>query len=105
MESLHTLMRMMGIQINNPISVLDQNTSKTFLAQSSSEVKYELFMRATALEDIKNFHDDIHARIKQIELDVKQKKQVSSKCFQTQFPVVGPSCATSLVVGSKTGCF
>lgn len=44
----------MNIQIDNPISILNQDVSKTFLVSSKSEEKYELFMKATRLDVIGN---------------------------------------------------
>lgn len=44
----------MNIQIDNPISVLNQDVSRTFLVTSKPEEKYNLFMKATLLEVIEN---------------------------------------------------
>lgn len=47
---------MMNIQIDNPISVLNQDVSRTFLVSSKPDEKYNLFMRATLLDSIeKNY--------------------------------------------------
>lgn len=37
-------------QVNNPVSVLNQDQSKTFIANSTDVNKYLLFYRATQLE-------------------------------------------------------
>lgn len=44
----------MNIQIDNPISVLNQDVSRTFLVSSKADEKYNLFMKATLLESINN---------------------------------------------------
>lgn len=44
----------MNIQIDNPISVLNQDVSRTFLVTSKPDKKYNLFMKATLLDTIKN---------------------------------------------------
>ncbi|XP_043494433.1 structural maintenance of chromosomes protein 6 [Polistes fuscatus] len=51
---LENLLYSMNIQIDNPISILNQDVSKTFLVSSKSEEKYELFMKATRLDVIGN---------------------------------------------------
>ena len=40
------------IQVDNPVAILNQEISKTFLAQSSPRMKYELFYRGTQLKQI-----------------------------------------------------
>ncbi|KAI4490402.1 hypothetical protein M0802_010673 [Mischocyttarus mexicanus] len=49
---LENILYAMNIQIDNPISILNQDVSKTFLVSSKSEEKYELFMKATRLDVI-----------------------------------------------------
>lgn len=44
----------MNIQIDNPISVLNQDVSRTFLVMSKPEEKYNLFMKATLLDVIES---------------------------------------------------
>jgi DNA polymerase III gamma/tau subunit len=45
---------MMNIQIDNPISILNQDVSRTFLVTSKPSEKYNLFMKATFLDTIEN---------------------------------------------------
>lgn len=52
---------MMNIQIDNPISVLNQDVSRTFLVSSKPDEKYNLFMRATLLDFIeKNYKEALY---------------------------------------------
>ncbi|XP_076163825.1 structural maintenance of chromosomes 6 isoform X2 [Ptiloglossa arizonensis] len=51
-NELDNILRAMNIQIDNPISILNQDISRTFLVSSSQEEKYELFMKATLLDVI-----------------------------------------------------
>lgn len=44
----------MNVQIDNPISVLNQDVSRTFLVSSKANEKYNMFMKATLLDVIKN---------------------------------------------------
>ena len=51
-NELNNILRAMNIQIDNPISILNQDISRTFLVSSKPEEKYELFMKATLLDII-----------------------------------------------------
>ena len=42
----------MNIQVNNPISVLNQDVSRSLLVLADSKDKYKLFMKATRLDEI-----------------------------------------------------
>ncbi|OAD58463.1 Structural maintenance of chromosomes protein 6 [Eufriesea mexicana] len=53
-DELTNILRAMNIQIDNPISILNQDISRTFLVSSKPEEKYELFMKATLLDVIGN---------------------------------------------------
>ncbi|XP_053975498.1 structural maintenance of chromosomes protein 6 [Hylaeus volcanicus] len=53
-SELDNILRTMNIQIDNPISILNQDISRTFLISSKPEEKYELFMKATLLDVIGN---------------------------------------------------
>lgn len=53
-NELDNILRAMNIQIDNPISILNQDISRTFLVSSKAEEKYELFMKATLLDVIGN---------------------------------------------------
>lgn len=53
-NELDNILRAMNIQIDNPICILNQDISRTFLVSSKPEEKYELFMKATLLDKIGN---------------------------------------------------
>lgn len=53
-EELDNIMTTMNIQIDNPISVLNQDVSRTFLVNSKADEKYNLFMKATLLDTIED---------------------------------------------------
>ncbi|XP_014472533.1 PREDICTED: structural maintenance of chromosomes protein 6 isoform X2 [Dinoponera quadriceps] len=53
-DELENIVTSMNIQIDNPISVLNQDVSRTFLINSKPEEKYNLFMKATLLDMIEN---------------------------------------------------
>lgn len=51
-QELHELLEHFSILINNPICILNQEVSKTFLHSKRPEDKFQLFMKATNLEQI-----------------------------------------------------
>ncbi|XP_012142309.2 structural maintenance of chromosomes 6 isoform X1 [Megachile rotundata] len=53
-NELDNILQAMNIQIDNPIAILNQDISRTFLVSSKPEEKYELFMKATLLDKIGN---------------------------------------------------
>ncbi|XP_071651386.1 structural maintenance of chromosomes protein 6-like isoform X2 [Temnothorax longispinosus] len=53
-DELDSIITTMNIQIDNPISVLNRNVSRTFLVTSKPDEKYNLFMKATFLDAIEN---------------------------------------------------
>ncbi|XP_025269792.1 structural maintenance of chromosomes protein 6 isoform X2 [Camponotus floridanus] len=57
-DELDNIIETMNIQIDNPISVLNQDVSRTFLVSSKADEKYNLFMKATLLDTIKNNYEE-----------------------------------------------
>ncbi|XP_054162859.1 structural maintenance of chromosomes protein 6-like, partial [Oppia nitens] len=53
-DALNDIIRYFNIQVDNPICVLNQEVSRNFLNTKNSRDKYQFFMRATLLEDMKN---------------------------------------------------
>ncbi|KAG7209626.1 hypothetical protein KM043_011277 [Ampulex compressa] len=53
-NELDNILHTMNIQIDNPVSILNQDISRTFLTSSKPEEKYNLFMKATLLDVIGN---------------------------------------------------
>lgn len=51
-EELCNVLDHCGIQVDNPVSLLNQDTSRHFLQKSTPMDKYKLFMKATLLEQI-----------------------------------------------------
>lgn len=81
-SDLDEMLRAMNIQIDNPICILNQDISRTFLVSSKPEEKYELFMKATLLDVIgKNY--------KEAELicqeEYEKLKQYNEVCFYNIF--------------------
>ncbi|XP_017879054.1 structural maintenance of chromosomes protein 6 [Ceratina calcarata] len=61
-NELNNILRALNIQIDNPISILNQDISRTFLVSSKPEEKYELFMRATLLDVIGTNYETAQSR-------------------------------------------
>ncbi|XP_039529137.1 structural maintenance of chromosomes protein 6 isoform X2 [Pimephales promelas] len=59
-EELTAILDHFGIQVDNPVSVLNQEMSKQFLHSKSEADKYKFFMKATLLEQMKR--DYIHIK-------------------------------------------
>lgn len=49
---VHDICLSFNIQIDNPICILNQDTSRNFLSTSDCKQKFILFMRATRLEEL-----------------------------------------------------
>ena len=67
-QELDDMLEHFGILINNPICILNQEISKTFLHSKRPEDKYDLFMKATTLEQIEqDYHEatDVHGKWKE----------------------------------------
>lgn len=75
MEDLKHLTLGLGIQVDNPISVLDQNTARHFLNQSKPSAKFELFMRATNLETLQQMYLKIAGYVSNITHEINKKER------------------------------
>ena len=76
MEDLRAMTLGLGIQVDNPISVLDQNTARHFLNQSKPTAKFDLFMRATNLENLKKLYVEISLYASKINQEIGRKERV-----------------------------
>jgi chromosome segregation ATPase len=64
-DELNDILEQFNIQVDNPCNVLMQDASKLFLAGNKPEKKYELFLKATQLEQM---HNDLEETGKNISL-------------------------------------
>ncbi len=53
-EDLRQMMEHFGIVVDNPMAFLSQDTARSFLADTTDEMKYEYFMRGSHLQDSHN---------------------------------------------------
>ncbi|ROL42817.1 Structural maintenance of chromosomes protein 6 [Anabarilius grahami] len=77
-EELTAILDHFGIQVDNPVSVLNQEMSKQFLHSKSEADKYKFFMKATLLEQMKR--DYIH--IKQTKALTRDQVERQEECLK-----------------------
>ncbi|KAK2167667.1 hypothetical protein LSH36_25g01011 [Paralvinella palmiformis] len=74
-EELCHILEHFNIQVENPIVILNQETSRNFLHSKSPQDKYKFFLKATQLEQMKRDYSCANES-KEIALEIlKQKKQ------------------------------
>lgn len=83
-NELANILQAMNIQIDNPISILNQDISRTFLVSSKPEEKYELFMKATLLNVIGNNYREAELTCEQ---EYEKLKQYNKVCFHYVFEI------------------
>ncbi|XP_012944778.1 structural maintenance of chromosomes protein 6 [Aplysia californica] len=77
-DKSHELARItdhLNIQVDNPVSILNQDTSRNFLNSKSATDKFKFFMKATQLEQMSSDYDQVRRKkegAKQIILDKEQ---------------------------------
>lgn len=62
--------------MDNPVSLLNQDTSRTFLQKSTPGDKYKLFMKATRLEQIAMDYEQAGHNQKMMGMSIKKKEEV-----------------------------
>ncbi|KAL0969802.1 hypothetical protein UPYG_G00232480 [Umbra pygmaea] len=77
-EELTTILDHFNIQVDNPVSILNQEMSKQFLHSKSEADKYKFFMKATLLEQMKR--DYIH--IKQTKALTREQVEQQEECLK-----------------------
>ncbi|RXN29322.1 structural maintenance of chromosomes 6-like protein [Labeo rohita] len=77
-EELTAILDHFGIQVDNPVSILNQEMSKQFLHSKSEADKYKFFMKATLLEQMKR--DYIH--IKQTKAVTREQVERQEECLK-----------------------
>ncbi|XP_034163931.2 structural maintenance of chromosomes protein 6 isoform X2 [Pangasianodon hypophthalmus] len=77
-EELTAILDHFNIQVDNPVSILNQEMSKQFLHSKSEADKYKFFMKATLLEQMKR--DYIH--IKQTKALTRDQVERQEECLR-----------------------
>ncbi|RUS90138.1 hypothetical protein EGW08_002105 [Elysia chlorotica] len=68
-----------NIQVDNPVSILNQDTSRNFLNSKSAGDKFKFFMRATQLEQMSQDYGEVHRHMQCTWQDIDCKKQTLCK--------------------------
>lgn len=76
-ETIDTILDHCCIQIDNPVSLLNQDTSRNFLHNSKPSAKYKLFMKATHLEQIAIDYEHSREEQKLMETTIEHIRAVS----------------------------
>eukprot|EP00731_Ephydatia_muelleri_P016543 Em0009g967a len=74
-EELQHILDHLNIQIDNPVSLLSQETSRNFLHSSDPKNKYKLFMKATQLEKICQDYEATRDNLDEMKRGIERKKQ------------------------------
>ena len=74
-EELDAILEQFNIQVDNPCNVLMQDASKLFLAGNKPEKKYELFLKATQLEQLKEDLEQTGNNLKMSEASLESKQE------------------------------
>lgn len=77
-EELTAILDHFNIQVDNPVSILNQEMSKQFLHSKSESDKYKFFMKATLLEQMKR--DYIH--IKHTKAVTREQVERQEECLK-----------------------
>ncbi|KAL1512549.1 hypothetical protein ABEB36_002130 [Hypothenemus hampei] len=73
----------LNIQVDNPVCLLTQDTSRNFLSNNDPKAKFSLFMRATKLETLENVFKEINFNKNECSKLLDDKKKVF-KGLQTE---------------------
>ncbi|XP_060918880.1 structural maintenance of chromosomes protein 6 isoform X1 [Labrus mixtus] len=77
-EELTAILDHFNIQVDNPVSILNQEMSKQFLHTKSESDKYKFFMKATQLEQMKRDY----TQIKQTTTVTRQQVERQEECLK-----------------------
>eukprot|EP00054_Salpingoeca_dolichothecata_P030049 m.241366 g.241366 ORF g.241366 m.241366 type:complete len:1125 (+) comp26586_c0_seq3:158-3532(+) len=74
-DELNEILDHFNIQVDNPIAVLNQDNSKSFLTSSKPKDKYAFFKKATQLEDMHLFYKRAANSRQHAKANLEQKKK------------------------------
>lgn len=82
-EDLTYILDQFNIQVDNPVSILNQETSKNFLNSKSPHDKYKFFLKATQLEQMKIDYSMANEQ-KEITREIIEKKEQSLPILEAE---------------------
>ncbi|XP_071477308.1 structural maintenance of chromosomes protein 6-like, partial [Diadema antillarum] len=74
-EELSSIVDFFNIQVDNPVSIMTQETSKNFLQARKASDKYKFFMKATQLDQISRHYSEIAEKKKEAEDKIKMQSE------------------------------
>jgi structural maintenance of chromosomes protein 6 len=72
-EELQEILDHFNLQVDNPLTVLTQDTARQFLGNSSSHDKYKLFMRGVQLSQLDTDYTMVEAQISSLQTTLESK--------------------------------
>ncbi|EFA83245.1 structural maintenance of chromosome protein [Heterostelium album PN500] len=75
-DDILLILEQFNIQIDNPMAILMQDTSREFLNESTPQAKYNLFLTATQLDQMKKDFNFIDDNIKEINSILEKKNYI-----------------------------
>lgn len=75
-DELLRLLMYLNIQVDNPVCVLNQDASRTFLRESNPKKRFQLFLKATQFETIIEKLNDCHGPYKHSKLQLDYQRKV-----------------------------
>ena len=76
-EELDRITLALNIQVDNPVSVLNQDAAKTFLNSTNSSDKYRFLMKATKLDYLVTSYNNSLTEKRQADMIIKAKEKVN----------------------------
>ena len=81
-DELNNILEQFSIQIENPISMLNQDTSRSFLASNNPGNMYKLFMKATHLEQMCQDYEHIDQALAKLKYVIAAKSTLTKEMEQ-----------------------
>ena len=82
-EELSRILDHFNVQIDNPLTILSQDSARQFLNDSAPQEKYRYFMRGTGLEQILTNYEKIREKKEIVRTVLAQKKQLLPEMKET----------------------
>ncbi|XP_035666452.1 structural maintenance of chromosomes protein 6-like isoform X3 [Branchiostoma floridae] len=74
-EELSHVLDHFNIQVDNPVSILNQDTSRNFLHSRNASDKYKFFLKATQLEQMSSDYSTIQEQREEIQATLRTKEE------------------------------
>ncbi len=77
-EELDLVCDMLHIEVDNPLTVLTQDSARMFLSSNTPKDKYKFFTKGTQLQQLSDDYQTLSDKLDTIESILAPKKDVSS---------------------------